>query len=122
MKFLLDTHTLVWMAEGKKRIPKRIQEADFADLHTSAASLYEIYFKAACGQFRLTDSIETYLKQDQINILPIAKDDALLAAKLPLIHRDPIDRMLIAQAKNRNLTLVTADGYIPRYPVKVLEI
>ena len=122
MNFLLDKHTLLWMGEGKSRVPKRIKESSVGSLFISALSLYEIYFKVACGQFRIPDKIENFITQDIFPILTISKEDAITAAKLPLIHRDPIDRLLIAQAKNRGLTLVTADHYIPQYPVKVLEI
>lgn len=122
LKYLLDTHVIIWLVGSQKRIPKLIQEAASSECAISALSLYEIYFKASGRALETAASITEYLKASHSPILTITEQDAIAAAKLPLIHGDPIDRLLIAQAKNRSLTLVTADSYIPRYNVKTLEI
>lgn len=122
MKFLLDTHTLIWVTEGSKRIPKCIREAEASECVVSVASLYEMHFKAANKTFEVAASVGEYLKANRSPILAITEQDALVAARLPLIHGDPIDRLLIAQAKNRSLIIVTADSRVLQYPVKTLEI
>lgn len=93
-------------------------------LHLSAASAWEIGIKVAKGKLELPEAPERYitrrLAEHRVQALPMNHHHALRAAGLPPHHRDPFDRMLVAQAQIENMPLMTADAWIPRYEVEVL--
>ena len=126
VRLLLDTHTFVWRANGDAKLSSAVGELlnDPANEKlVSAASVWEIAIKNVLG--RQTDLV---LPDTPTNIaikigfveLPVKFEHAEQAALLPLIHADPFDRMLIAQAKVENLTLVTVDPEILRYDVAAI--
>ena len=120
--YLLDTHVILWMADAKKRVPAPICNLEDHHYYASVCSIFEATFKKYHGKIRADVALMfEKLGNNNVKFLPVTKEDAELAGTLPNIHGDPIDRFIIAQAKNRNLTLVTADSYIPQYPVKTLE-
>ncbi|NNN21531.1 MAG: type II toxin-antitoxin system VapC family toxin [Acidimicrobiales bacterium] len=88
----------------------------------SAVSVWEISIKQAIGKLQIPDGFEAALVKSGFEKLDITFDHAMTAGKLPPFHRDPFDRMLIAQAIIEDLTLLTADGRLREYKVKLLQI
>lgn len=87
----------------------------------SAAAAWEITIKRQLGKLEAPDDLKEALEQERFQHLPIAVRHALAVADLPSIHRDPFDRIQIAQARLEGLTIVTRDTWIPRYDVKFLR-
>lgn len=123
MSFLLDTMTVLWIVTDPDQIPPRtrdiLRDTD-ETMFVSVLSSWEYRHKRLTKPHTLPRAFD-----DLIDVLPVALLDfpyaaADHAASLPLIHRDPFDRMLIAQALHHDLTIVTSDETIPRYPVKTL--
>jgi PIN domain nuclease of toxin-antitoxin system len=124
--FLLDTHALLWFSQGDAQLSLRAREIitdDASQLYFSVASLWEITIKLNLGKLKINHTIEelyALLEQLNIEILPIKQADLAQYLMLPLHHRDPFDRLLIAQAIDQNLTLVTIDGAFQSYSVPLL--
>lgn len=125
MKFLLDTHIFLWYVLGDARLSDRAKEIIDAHsgLNFSIVSLWEISIKVNIGKLQLNCSLEDLLSRlDYINaeILPITVEDTQTYASLPVIpgHRDPFDRILVTQAMNRSLLLVSADTKFNPYPIQ----
>ncbi len=120
MRLLLDTHTLVWWDEGK--LPRAavalIQDADA--VFVSAATAWEIAIKASLGKLKFAASIERVVAAYGFEPLAIELKHAQRVRTLAKHHRDPFDRMLIAQAIEESLSLVSRDPMLERYPVSVL--
>jgi PIN domain nuclease of toxin-antitoxin system len=123
-RYLLDTHILLWLNSELSRIPSPvIAQIDLADLvYYSAASAWELSIKQSIGKLRLAAPISVFAGQSRFLELPVTTEYAEVAAKLPLHHRDPFDRMLVAQAMSENLVLITADRRLPSYDVKTTLI
>jgi PIN domain nuclease of toxin-antitoxin system len=126
MRLLLDTHAFIWHYEDKPMLSDVVNQAldDLANqIFISAASLWEMSIKISVGKLNLSRTIHevmtVYARAGAI-ILPISSGHALATANLPLIHRDPFDRMLIAQALYEGLILVTKDIVFASYEVKTL--
>ncbi len=123
MSLLLDTHTLLWWLQGSKlrrEVVDRI--ADPATLVVvSAASIWEASIKQALGKLKAPESLAEVVIEEGFKPLPIAFDHATRAGQLPPHHRDPFDRMLIAQAALEGLTIVTHDPAFDPYEVDVLK-
>lgn len=118
MKILLDTHMIIWMLEGNKNIPlslkTQILKADF--IFVSIASIWECAIKISIGKLKVDlMALVDELKNLGIEILPIRPEHLEKYIKLPKYHRDPFDRLLIAQAKTEPLILITADKKIREY-------
>lgn len=122
MRLLLDTHAVLWWLAGSARLGTRartaIERAGPGAL-VSAASVWEAAIKRAAGKLESPDLADAAAAAG-LTFIPIDEHHAKLAGALPPIHRDPFDRMLVAQAMVENLTLVTADPHIPKYDVRVL--
>jgi len=122
MSFLLDTCTVLWLARGDSQIPVRVRTAiASAEVWISAASAWEIAIKHAMGRLPLPVAVNDFVRgireRYQFKTLPIDEESALLVAKLPPLHRDPFDRMLVSQAIVHGLTIVTPDPAVTAYPV-----
>lgn len=122
MKLLLDTQCWLWWFIQPERLSENAiaQIADETnELWFSVASVWEIGIKVAIGKLPLPEPIDTYIYSRMGNLgvqsLEITVAHALRAAALPLHHRDPFDRMLIAQAQMEDMTLVTADSIFKQY-------
>lgn len=119
MKLLIDTHILLWVVENdlrlKKEIRKKIDEAEV--VYVSMASIWEIAIKVNLDKLKFIDfeNIVETLESFGFEILSLKCEHLLCFAKLPLLHRDPFDRMLIAQAKSEPLILITEDKHIQGY-------
>jgi len=123
--FLLDTHTFIWLSENDSNLSNNLREMiDIADrVYLSIASLWEIAIKLNLGKLSLQGSyktIGTRLESSDILLLPISFIDTLKIRDLPLHHRDPFDRMLIAQAMNHSLILISKDVKFDAYPIQRL--
>ena len=121
---LLDTHAFIWYSENDSKLPESIKiEIETADsVYISIASLWEIAIKLSIGKLSLRsnyESIESSLEPAGITLLPISFADTIRVMNLPLYHRDPFDRILIAQAINNSLTLVSCDAAFTAYPIQL---
>ena len=127
MNILLDTHVLLWWAVDDPQLPVRLRQAlESPDnqVFLSSASVWELVIKQGLGRIRLpdepTDWLQAYLTQYGLLPLAIEHSHALAIRDLPPKHKDPFDRMLIAQAVCEGMTLATADQAIRQYDVPVL--
>ncbi len=126
MRLLLDTHSWLWMVGDSGRLAPSSRELlrDQAnDLYLSAASAWEIAIKYATGKLRLPQPpaglITQWMAEVRMGALPVLHVHALRAGELPPHHRDPFDRLLIAQAQIEGLTVLTADRVFAKYDVPV---
>lgn len=122
MKLLLDTHLLLWAAGLPERLPlaaARLIEDEANTLLFSAASLWEVAIKSGLGRedFRVDARLlRRGLLDNGYEELPILSAHAVMVDTLPEIHKDPFDRMLVAQAQHEGITLLTSDAMVARYP------
>ncbi|HUA95351.1 MAG TPA: type II toxin-antitoxin system VapC family toxin [Acidimicrobiales bacterium] len=128
MRLLLDTHVFLWLLAEPERLGDdlRTVEDPANVLFLSAASSWEIAIKARLGRIELPGSPGRYVP-DRMRVIgaePLAVEHAhaLAVAELPMIHRDPFDRILVAQARHLRLSIVTADRDIPRYDVRTIPV
>jgi PIN domain nuclease of toxin-antitoxin system len=128
VKLLLDTHLLLWSAGPDNRLSRqarRLIHDSKNELFFSAASLWEIAIKRALGRadFRTEPSVlRRALLDHRYQELPITGDHAVRVAELPTLHKDPFDRLLVAQALVEGVTLLTTDQVVARYagPVRLV--
>ncbi len=123
MRLLLDTHIALWWVNGDSTISEKAIEliADESNLcFFSAASVWEIEIKASVGKLSVPESFYAEICKQAFIELPVSHAHAQTLRKLPVLHKDPFDRMLVAQAVVENLTLLTADRRIAQYPVSTL--
>jgi PIN domain nuclease of toxin-antitoxin system len=122
-RLLLDTHVLIWWLEGSRELSDTVKDRIDTELevYVSSASIWELSIKQSAGKIQLPDDLLHWIESGGLSELPIRSAHADLAGRLPAIHRDPFDRMLIAQALVDKLTLVTRDRLIQKYDVSVLE-
>ncbi|MFC5381727.1 type II toxin-antitoxin system VapC family toxin [Aquipuribacter nitratireducens] len=124
MNLLLDTHVLLWALADDDRLSagERSALTSAANrLVVSAASTWEIGIKRALGRLDAPDDLREQIVALRADELPMSVEHTLAAAALPRHHADPFDRMLVAQARAEDLTLVTHDAAIARYDVAVLR-
>lgn len=123
MRLLLDTHVVLWQLSGARSVGVRAQAmiGAAAELAFSVVSFAEIGVKAAVGKLEVPRDLHEYVLETGVRVLGLSADHALAVASLPLHHRDPFDRLLIAQARQDGLTLVTADTRIRAYDVAVID-
>lgn len=122
MNLLLDTHVLIWWDEGRRLSPGARRAIRGAEaVYVSAASAWEIAIKIGLGRLRPTRTVEQAAADSGFLELPVTFRHAELVAQLPAHHRDPFDRLLIAQAEAERLTLVTRDPVFQRYSAATIE-
>lgn len=127
MRALLDTHAFLWWITDDPRLSARVHkiigEGD-NELFLSAASGWEIAIKAQLGRLQLSGDLVGFISQqlhlNAIQSLPIQMSHALHIHTLPSLHRDPFDRLLVAQSQLENLPILTADPQIARYSVTTI--
>lgn len=128
MRYLLDTHVWLWMLIDADRLgaKRHLLEDPESDLLLSAASTWEIMVKHALGRLALPDGPERYVpdRMRATGVVPLAIEHAhvLGVGALPLHHRDPFDRLLIAQARHLGVPIVTADAALAAYDVDVVRL
>jgi len=125
MQLLLDTHTFIWFINGDSSLPKKIIN-EIKNLKNecfiSIASIWEIAIKCRLNKLSLNadfDKILDFLDQNQIEILPISFNHIIKLNELDFHHRDPFDRILIAQGISENLTILTKDQNFSFYETKI---
>ncbi len=123
---LLDTHTLIWFIDGSKELSQTARheiEVENATNFVSIASLWEIAIKVGLGKIELKtpfNQININLSENGFVILPITFEDTLIVSALPFHHRDPFDRIIIAQAMTNKLTIISKDVQFSFYSSKVI--
>jgi PIN domain nuclease of toxin-antitoxin system len=125
-RLLLDTHALLWWATDDDRLPLSARNAIIAAevVYASDATLWELCVKSSIGKLRLSPNAATWFEQQlrlsRIARLSITHRHIAAVENLPLHHRDPFDRLLICQAFDENLIVVTTDGKFDAYAVPTL--
>jgi PIN domain nuclease of toxin-antitoxin system len=120
MRLLLDTHVLIWWTTDDPRLQGAHEEAigsPHNTVYVSAVSAWEIGIKRNRAKLAFSGSVEDAIHRHRFESLAISVRHAEKAAGLPLLHGDPFDRLLVAQAQTEGLTLVTVDEQILRYRV-----
>ncbi len=121
--FLLDTHIFIWWMEKNKKLSrdiKSILENPESQIFLSIVSIWEMIIKKSAGKLRLPHNWKTTLKDSRFDILKVNLEHVYLLENLPLLHKDPFDRLLIAQAQAENCVLITDDAKIKKYKVQTL--
>lgn len=123
MRLLLDTHVVLWQLEGSRTVSPAAREAieQATDVLFSVVSLAEIGVKAAIGKLSVPRDLLEHVLHSGVKVLRLDADHGLAVADLPMHHRDPFDRLLVAQARSEHLTIVTADRRIAAYDVPVVH-
>jgi len=128
MRLLVDTHVFIWFILDDPRIATRARPLLVSADHerfVSIASVWEVAIKHGLGKLQLSGGLSGFLQdivQANFEILDIGPRHILELSTLPLHHRDPFDRMLIAQAKHEDMHLLTADVHFGAYDVPVIEV
>lgn len=123
MRLLLDTHVVLWQLSGERELSAPAREAIAAadDLLFSVVSFAEIGVKASVGKLDVPGDFQTRLADVGVRTLGLSPAHGLAVSDLPVHHRDPFDRLLIAQAMIERLTLVTSDTRFQAYGIRLLE-
>lgn len=123
MKLILDTHVLLWWWDDSPKLSGELRElianAD-NEVFVSAVSIAEIAVKRSIGRLEVNDDFAEGIERDGFVELPMRAVHGGRLASLPLLHRDPFDRMLVAQAQVEGATLVSLDGMVKQYDVPTL--
>jgi PIN domain nuclease of toxin-antitoxin system len=127
VRLLLDTHVLLWWIDADPRVSDR-SHALISDpgntVSVSVASVWEIAIKAGMGQLEVPPDLRGYLRRqlarNEFELLPVLFEHAVAVRDLPLYHRDPFDRLLIAQTRVERLNLVSRDARMKAYGIEVL--
>jgi PIN domain nuclease of toxin-antitoxin system len=122
VRLLLDTQIVLWQLQGSRtvRAQARVAIERATELAFSVVSFAEIGVKAAVGKLTVPADLHDHVLGSGLSIVGLAPDHGLLVAQLPLHHRDPFDRLLIAQASCEGFTIVTADARFADYDVPVI--
>ena len=127
MKLLLDTNIFLWAVTLDPRMSPRARDlylAEKNDLYLSVVSIWEIVTKVQIGKLKLPVPIEEYLKdqliRNRLELLPVRVEHAFRLNSLPLLHRDPFDRMLLAQSLEENMPLLSGDAKLRQYSAQVI--
>lgn len=123
MRLLLDTHAIIWHIEQNPALGTTASTAikDVNNhIHVSTVSLWELSIKVSLGKLKLPDTIKNIakeLRESGVTFIPVSEEHAMATESLPWHHRDPFDRMLIAQAQIEKLTLVSRDSFFGSYDI-----
>lgn len=122
MKYLLDTHVLIWLNTNPAQLSAKVRsicEETSNELYVSIASFWELSIKMSLGKIDLSDNalaqLQSWCYSNHVTILPIEVSHCERVKSLPFHHRDPFDRLFIAQALELELTLISADGLFSDY-------
>lgn len=123
-RYLLDTHIFIWADSEPERLSKlaiNLINDPNHQIYLSLASLWEMQIKLQLGKLTLSmtlvELIKDIEKSQNFIFLPIEKSHILALANLPMIHKDPFDRLIIAQALSEDMTIITDDGFVKQYPI-----
>lgn len=127
MRVLIDTHAFIWWNTEDERLSdraRRVMEDEASEIFVSVGSIWEVATKVAKGRLEIPGDLETYVDErlaaNRWVALSIDRRHVIRAASLPVIHRDPFDRILIAQAQLDDMPIVTTDAAITRYDVETI--
>ncbi len=122
MRVLLDTHVVLWWLTDDPTLPDELKSMldHERDVFVSPASVWEVAIKQAIGKLEEPPDLPERIRDSGFDELPIRNEHAIIAGRLPMIHRDPFDRMLVAQAQCEGLTLMTRDADIQKYDIAIL--
>jgi PIN domain nuclease of toxin-antitoxin system len=123
VSLLLDTHVVLWWLADDPELPDALKDRldHEPDAWVSSATVWEIAMKQARGKITAPADLPALVRDSGFRELPVGFAHAMAAGRLPPIHRDPFDRMLVAQARCEGLTLVTRDPYCQQYDVAILQ-
>ncbi|MGH7112780.1 MAG: type II toxin-antitoxin system VapC family toxin [Stellaceae bacterium] len=124
MRLLLDTYVLLWWRDDSPNLSPRAHSAiaDSADeILVSAATLWEIIIKRGLGKLRFPDDLEDVLREESFMLMPIGFQHLRCLETLPFLHKDPFDRVLVAQATIEGAPLITNDNAILGYGAPILR-
>lgn len=124
MRLLLDTHVILWWLTDDPALSDDLKERidHDPDIYVSAATVWEVAIKQALGKLTGSVDLPERIMGSGFVPLPMTAEHGTVAGRLPLIHRDPFDRMLVAQAQCEDLTLVTHDAWCQKYEVAILAV
>ena len=123
-RLLLDTHALLWSLDDNSSLGSKAKVSitdGNNEVYISAATTWGISIKKALGKLNAPDDMDTIVEEEKFIKLPITLYHGQMAGMLPPHHRDPFDRMLIAQAQAEGLTIVTSDGIFSKYGVQIMS-
>jgi len=127
MNILLDTCTFLWIIAGDKKLSVRAREIFIKpenEIYLSAVSVWEISIKHSLGVFPLPEKPEHFIPAQRerhgVKPLPLDEESALYLTRLPLLHNDPFDRMLVCQAIVNSMTIMTPDDLLSKYHVRTI--
>jgi PIN domain nuclease of toxin-antitoxin system len=125
MKVLIDTHVLLWGLQDEAKLSNRVRDLlPAAEVWISVASIWEIITKVQVGKLDLPGPVGDYvaakLRANGVSVLPLTFDHVRRLEQIPLHHRDPFDRILVAQSVAESMPLVTADPQLKKYSVEVI--
>lgn len=123
-RLLLDTHSLLWWLSDNQSLGSKAKAAIINgknQVYVSAASTWEAAIKKALGKLEAPNDLDSIIDDERFLKLPISLYHGQIAGQLPPHHRDPFDRMLVAQAQSEGLIIVSADSDITRYDVRVMN-
>lgn len=125
MRYLLDTHVVIWSLYSSNKLSERAKDVLLhePEVYVSVASLWEIAIKQSIGKLEIRDSIQRIARECEIiglKSLIIEPSHLDMIKQLPAVHGDPFDRLILAQAKVENMTLVSKDDKLQCYPVHVV--
>lgn len=124
MNLLLDTHALLWWLDDHPSMSKKAKVSisdGMNSVFVSAAVIWEIEIKKALGKLRIPSDFREVLSHQFFEMLPVTVEHAYEVGSLPSFHRDPFDRMVIAQARVEGFTVVTRDTVFRRYGIPILQ-
>lgn len=125
-KYIIDTHILLWYWSGDKQLSlkaKKVIEQKENHIILSVASLWEIAVKISIGKLSLPISfpeLKNKFTEDSIDLLPISFEDTEILKSLPFHHKDPFDRMIIAQAQNHKIPIISKDEAFKSYSITLI--
>jgi PIN domain nuclease of toxin-antitoxin system len=123
VRLLLDTHVVLWQLSGARELGPRARAALEAatELCFSAVSFAEIGVKAGVGKLVVPPDLDAHVRRAGLRVLGLDPVHGLAVAELPVHHRDPFDRLLVAQARQEGLVLMTADSRLSAYDVSTVD-
>ncbi|MET8327174.1 type II toxin-antitoxin system VapC family toxin [Streptomyces sp. NPDC005181] len=124
MRLLLDTHVILWWLDDSSELSGEVKDLLDTEpsVYVSAVSAWEIAIKQSLGKLDGPEDLAERVRDSQFTPLPITAGHGVRAGRLPAHHRDPFDRILIAQARTEGMTIVTRDKWIPHYDVPVMDV
>ncbi|MFD0423924.1 type II toxin-antitoxin system VapC family toxin [Streptomyces parvus] len=124
MRLLLDTQVILWWLADSDELSDQVKVLLDTEpaVHISAVSAWEIAVKQSLGKLDGPDDLAERVRDSQFTALPFTAGHGVRAGRLPALHRDPFDRILVAQAQTEGMTIVTRDKWIPQYDVQVMAV